>query len=355
MKTAAVIGCGRMGAFTSENVKRFAPASWFPLSHADAFAAHPGTMMTALCDPDDGMRARAQATYGVANVFADHHALLAAGAPDMVGIATRTQGRAQIIADCAAAGTRAFHVEKPLCTTMAELDTMAALFARDDIHVTFGAIRRLMPAYIEAKRLADSGVYGRLLEIRVNLGAGALYWTHPHSVDLILFAAGERTPVTVTAMLGSADIDGTTVRNDPVVEAATLFFDDGVIGHIGRAPGCDLMLACERGEIAVVNDGHALTLNAPEGDDPYPVRRTLDFVSPAGLQGVFLAVDQLVRCLDGDVAARADNAALKQDILAGQRLLFAMAASHIAGGAPVDPATLDASLRIDALTNGRPA
>ncbi len=37
--SAAVIGCGRMGAFTSEGVRRHAPRAWLPLAHAEAIGA----------------------------------------------------------------------------------------------------------------------------------------------------------------------------------------------------------------------------------------------------------------------------------------------------------------------------
>ena len=43
---SAVIGCGRMGAFTSENVKKHAPKCWFPLSHIEALINCPDTFLT---------------------------------------------------------------------------------------------------------------------------------------------------------------------------------------------------------------------------------------------------------------------------------------------------------------------
>ena len=36
---SAVIGCGRMGAFTSEIVTRYCPPCWMPLSHIQALLA----------------------------------------------------------------------------------------------------------------------------------------------------------------------------------------------------------------------------------------------------------------------------------------------------------------------------
>ena len=45
-----LIGCGRMGAFTSENVLNFAPKCWFPLSHANAVQLHKNLLLTSMCD-----------------------------------------------------------------------------------------------------------------------------------------------------------------------------------------------------------------------------------------------------------------------------------------------------------------
>jgi len=97
MIAAAVIGCGRMGAFTSDSVRRYAPDCWFPLAHAEAIAAHPDVTLAGLCDPVADNLARAQAAYGNPAGYTDVATLAAEVAPQLVGIATRTIGRAEII------------------------------------------------------------------------------------------------------------------------------------------------------------------------------------------------------------------------------------------------------------------
>ena len=44
----AVVGCGRMGAFPSDVIRRFAPACWLPLGHCEAMSAHPDIELKAL-------------------------------------------------------------------------------------------------------------------------------------------------------------------------------------------------------------------------------------------------------------------------------------------------------------------
>lgn len=343
---AAVIGCGRMGAFTSEGVRRHAPACWLPLAHAEAIRAHPALHLQALADPQPETLARALAAYGVARGFADGQALLEATKPTLVGIATRTIGRAGLIAAAVAYGARALHVEKPLCNSLQELTALESLFSRDDLFVTYGAIRRHLPPYLQARALVESGALGQLLEVQVNLGHGALFWTHPHSTDLLLFAARGRRVVSVAARLSGLELqtNSSTVQTDPRIEAATVLFDDGVEGRIARTPGCDLVFACERGLVIVENDGHAVVVRQPQGDNPYLVTAALPVPDTGAPGGTGTAVAQLVRCLNGESEAIAANAALRRDILTGQRLLLACVQSHLQGGRIVDPAVIDPSL-----------
>ena len=347
---AAVIGCGRMGAFTSDGVRKFAPECWFPLAHAEAIKAAEGLDLIALCDPYQEGLARAAAHYDVSRTYADHKAMLADGVPALVGIATRTIGRADIIADCFEAGVRAFHIEKPICNSVAELRRLEEIFARDDVFVTLGAVRRHFAIYREAVARASSGDYGDLLEARADMGTGALFWAHPHSVDLILMAAAGRQVETVQARLGDVERDGDIIRNDPAVLAASIWFEGDFAGHISRAHGIDFHLSCEHARFAVMNDGHALTFAAADDTNPYPDTQTIAVEAEGAPQGALAPVLQLKACLEGNEAARTANAALKRDIIRGQEILFAFAQSHLKGGTPVALADLDPTMVIEGRT-----
>jgi predicted dehydrogenase len=169
-----------MGAFTSEVIRQYAPACWFPLSHAEAIVAHSALSLDALCDRDGEAVARAAAAYHAPRTYTDPYLLLREVKPSLLCLATRTHGRAELIVDAVDAGVRALHVEKPLCNTVRELDAVAKVFDRDDIFVTYGAIRRQLSPYRAARALANSGVYGPLREIRVAAGRASLYGTNPH-------------------------------------------------------------------------------------------------------------------------------------------------------------------------------
>lgn len=355
MIKAAVVGCGRMGAFTSEGVRRWAPECWFPLAHAEAIAAHPGLELAGLCDASADNLARAQAAYGDIPGFGDVQTLAAEVQPALVGIATRTIGRAEIIETLFAAGTRAFHIEKPLCNSVAELRRLQPIFARDDLFATYGTVRRFFHLTRVARDLVRSGRFGKLIEIRANMGRGALYWVHPHSIDWILFAAEGRKVVQVQARLGEIETGdrATEIVNDPTLLAASIWFEDGVAGHISRGPGLDLVLSCEAGEVIVRSDGRGIDIAESRSGDPYYTREAYtDAPRPSNPQGALGPVSELAACLSGDAAAITANGVNKRDIILGQTIAFAFAQSHLEGSRPVRLDEVDETMRILARTGG---
>lgn len=336
MFDAAVIGCGRMGAFTSPSVQRFAPQCWMPLAHAEAIRSHPNLALQALADVDPAMLARAAEVYGVSRTYADSSLLLDEVQPALVCVATRTVGRAAIIERALKAGVHALHVEKPLCNSMRELRALEELFATGDRFLTYGTIRRFLRPYQAAVEYVRSGCLGALLEVQVNMGRGALYWTHPHSVDLLLFVTGG-TPVASVSARFSNVLHGDTafiVDSDPVIESATVLFADGVEGRITRMPGCDLVLACEHGQVVVEADGRSVQLYAPGEGEAYCQRAEIPLAASAP-GGTLAPVSHLVQCLVGDPGAIELNATTRRDTWLGQKILFGLVQSHFADGRPV--------------------
>jgi len=361
--TAAVIGCGRMGAFTSPSVREYGPECFLPSAHAEAFQEAEGVDLAALCDANKEGVARAAEHFGVSQSYTDHAELLAAGAPDLAGIATRTIGRADIIADCVEAGTRALHVEKPICNSVAELERLETILARDDVFMTLGAVRRHFAIYREALVRAQSDAYGDLLEAHAEFGARTLYWSHPHTVDLILLAAAGAKVEAVQARLGEVERDGARIINDPVVLGATIWFDGGFSGHITRMPGTDFRMACQTAQIAVTSNGHSMWQSgrpkpdpgaasdtSPAGANPYHEPELQTFTPPDQPQGALAPILQLADCLNGYEEARAANASLKRDILTGQRILFAIIQSHFEGGQPVALDEVDPNMFVEGRT-----
>ena len=355
---AGLIGCGRMGAFTRDDVRRFTPSFWFPLAHAEAIAAVPGIALTALCDANLEALQRAEKVYSEAKSFQDAHAMFEETKPDLVSIATRTPGRTELMEAAVDAAVRALHVEKPLCNTVLELERLEKLLAKPDLFVTMGAVRRHLPVFQEAVALAHSGELGALVEIRINMWSGTLYWAHPHSIDLALFAAGERRVESVQARLGALQHPANSpdvIENDPVLHAATIWFDDGLAAHIGRAPGSDFVLSCEQGTITLQNNGDSVIVAQRVGESPNFEYHQSSPTETSELGGTAIPIMQLLDCLNDHPAAQVSNAKLKCDILTGQRILFAIVDSHQRGGCPVPLGEVNRRLEIMGKTGALPA
>src|SRR5574343_2104417 len=356
MKKAAIVGCGRMGAFTSEGVLRHAPKCWFPLSHCESVIAHGGMEIAALADADSDMLQKAAKQYGVNRTYRDLSTLLSENALDLLCLATRTPGRADMIVNAYDSGVRAIHAEKPLCNTTQELHALSALFAQEDFHFTWGAIRRHLPAYKQALELANSLEYGKLIEIRVNFGSSPLYWTHAHAFDLLTFIAQDRKLQSLHAKLRpSPTRTGKTVciETDPIIEYCVTEFDDGVNGFITQSIGADLVLTCERGEISVVDDGAGMYVRHYK-QGAYPEITALPIMATLTPMGTLAPISKLCDCLDGISASILEVREIKRDIIQAQRMMFASVLSHAEGGRKVTDLLDLPEVEIRALTNGRP-
>lgn len=346
---AGLVGCGRMGSFTSDAVKQYAPPCWFPLSHAEAISVQNDMELVGICDSNKDNLDRSLAIYPNAQRFAALQELLEKCNPDLVALATRTIGRADMMLDCAKSGVRALHVEKPLCNSVIELDRLKPLFADPDMFITLGAIRRHMPVFREAQKITSAGSLGEVQDISVNFGSGALYWSHPHSVDLALFFAWPQRPLAVQAHLDNVEVDNdfpSRILSDPIILAATIWFDGGIVAHIGRTAGCDVIIGCQNGTVAVRSDGHELVVSQGKDGSPYFSRSIVEVADLDGPMGTALAIRQLADCLLGQHEAMNANAQVKSDIILGQSVLFAMAESHLNNHLPVALADVRSDLEI---------
>ena len=75
---SAVIGCGRMGAFSSDTMKKYGPKSWFPLSHIEALNEFSHISVEAICDVNPSSLERAKIEYGIKHTYNNYNDLYSA-------------------------------------------------------------------------------------------------------------------------------------------------------------------------------------------------------------------------------------------------------------------------------------
>lgn len=355
---AATIGCGRMGAFHSQTVAAHAPAFWMPISHLGAITALDGMTALACCDPSDDHRARAAAQFDVPHAYDSHKALLENHAIDILTIATRTPQKTEIILDALAAGVRAIHVEKPLCNTAQELAQLEQAVTDCGAWMTYGAIRRFLPAYTQALAHAQTPEFGPVTDIHVEMGKAPLMWALVHALDQLIYFAGGAKPVQVQAWFEHLEIDPDqphTVRNDPKFHAATVLFEGGITGRIGGTGGDAVTISSASARVEVFGDGLQVFASAVPQDGIYQHRQEIPVAAEDRPGGTAAALAQLQGALAGGSTAKASTRAATDAIFASQHLIFDMVQSHLSGGAVVGYRSYARDIAVLGLTGGRPA
>lgn len=327
---AVVIGCGRMGAFTSEKTRSSIPRAWLPLSHAEAIHSLSGIELVGVCDVNRSAADAAAKKYGALS-FVDYKKMLNKLKPDIVTIATRTDVRAQILREAVVSGAKAIHAEKPLCRSLPETLDVIGLLRRHTIAFSYGTVRRYMETFRHAKEIVSSGEMGKLKQIILSFGHSQLMWTAPHLFDLLIFFSDDAPVKYVQASMHITDATEDAVRairidSDPRIDFATVVFENGLIGIITSAGGMKTELACERGTVVVGDDGPYIEIQK-DGGTGYlvPSVRTVPKYHQSGTQAAIAGLrDAIVS--DTPLGLTLDE--LEKE----QRILFALAVSALHDG-----------------------
>ena len=227
--------------------------------HANGYVALDTCELVACADiVEENARAFAD-QYGVANVYLDYNEMLAAEQLDMVSICTWMHLHEPMVLDACQAGVRAIHCEKPMADTWGGARRMAAAAKDNGVQLTFNHQRRYGEPFIMAKQMLNDGRIGELQ--RLECGAGNLYDTGTHFIDMFSFFMGE---VPAQWVLGQIDyraeslVFGSHNENQQVVLTE---YENGVFGLImtgaSASPvGCVDKLIGAEGVIEVgVQDG----------------------------------------------------------------------------------------------------
>jgi len=213
--------------------------------HLPALAAMPTVQIVGACDPDDDRKSRAARRFGVP-VFADFDAMVAAGRPDVIAVATPPDTHADYCLRALGAGAHVI-CEKPFVASLDEADRVLDAAARAGrgvaVNHQFGempifrvlrdeALRAGGPLVAQIWQLVDLPPWGEN-GWRGRMQNRALYEVGAHLIDFALTLFGE-TPVSVQASMSSAG------RGDhsEAVAVATLEFSRGRLAVITQNRVC---------------------------------------------------------------------------------------------------------------------
>jgi len=274
-----LIGCGFVAAFHSRSIKALAGAGLVDAA------------VVATCDLDQARAQAFAAAHGAdVEVTGDVGEVLAR--VDAVYVCTPTSSHCGLVEAAAGAGVAVF-CEKPLATTLADAEAMAASVERAGVAAQVGLVLRTSPSYQRLVEVVRSGDLGRPLAVVFRddqyfptqgqyasswrgdvavAGGGTLLEHSIHDLDVLRWLLGDVTSVSAR----TANFAGHPGVED--VAVATLTFAGGATASLvsvwhqilSRPSGRALEVICQRG-MAVADSEYAGPLHILTDDPPVEI------------------------------------------------------------------------------------
>lgn len=334
----AIAGCHRMGIRT-------------PGSHnfASAFYAVPETEVVGVFDLGAETRAEFvdcwRDVWGDVPTYDDFPKMLQEVEPDILCVATRQTMHADQIELAVESGVRGIMCDKPLVTTLAELDRIVT--ACQNVPLLLGLDRRWFARYRALRQLISDGDIGAITTV-VSYGLPNLINHGCHSYDTLLALAQDIEPAWVSGFVDdvSDEPDDSRRRMDPSGRGQ-IGLANGVVLYITQGGGpMSFDVIGENGRLFLLNDANEsfvwraegeakmAPIELPEEPDTWPA-------GPAMVRDLVQAIET-----GGRTACDIDHARRATEIG------FAIHASSAQGGAKVTVPVADRSHRIESFPWG---
>lgn len=232
--------------------------------HAAAYSALGNCRIVAGADiVRENAEAFAEA-YDVPSVYLDYNEMLRKENLDMISVCTWPHLHAQMVIDCAEAGVRAVHCEKPMADTWGGAKRMVEACRKHGVQLTFDHQRRFGRPFRLARELVKAGEIGDL--VRLEGSCGDIYDYGTHYVDMFGFYNDE-TPA--EWVMGQVDYSKEKLIFGMPVENHGVYlwrYKNGVYGFMctgeaGKAVGAHNRLVGTEGVIEVgASDGSTLRI-----------------------------------------------------------------------------------------------
>ena len=204
---------------------------------AAAIAIVPDTEIVAVFDRGEQTRADFVACWGDLPAYEDYARLLQEVQPDILCIATRQTMHADQIEQAVAAGVRGILCDKPLATSLAEMDRIIAACQRHNVPLLFALDRRWMAPYYHLCEIVEAGTLGTITAIHAH-GLPNLINHGCHWYDTALMLAGDPEPLWVSGLVADLSADPPEARRR---------LDPPGHGQVGLSNGAILTIAPDGG------------------------------------------------------------------------------------------------------------
>lgn len=222
--------------------------------YLEALAATPEAGVVTLSDPSGQTEPIARKLLGakLKAVYKDHAELLAKEKPTMALVSLEARVAPPVVARALDAGAHVM-AEKPSCVNLAQFRELARKADANKRHLALALANRVDPVVMEAKRLVDSGLLGKIYSAEIQIaadqtrltkpayhktwfaqknraGGGFLIWIGIHWIDLTMYLTGSkiRDVAALEANVGGQPLD----VEDAAV--AVVRFEKGFLGSINN-------------------------------------------------------------------------------------------------------------------------
>jgi len=222
-----VIGTGLWGSF-----------------HCKTLTALPAAAVVAVCDSNSARAAEMQAQFAIRKSYTDYRELIADPHVEAVTVATPDFAHANIVLAAIAAGKHVMS-EKPLATTLAEAEVIAAAAARSGVKVMVDFHNRANPAVHAVREAIQAGEIGAPLHASARLSntlwvpmellswsarSSALWFLGSHALDALRFVTGAEV-TRVQAIRRRGHLASLGVDTDDV-HLSLLEFSNGMVASL---------------------------------------------------------------------------------------------------------------------------
>jgi predicted dehydrogenase len=171
------------------------------VAHANGLLRNKHARIVAICDVDRKVLEERARQWKVRRVYIDFHEMLGDKDVDVVDILTPPYLHAPMTVDAARAGKHVI-VEKPMCASLAEADTMIRTASQNHVKLMMAESYVFMTTHMMARKLIDSGEIGDPVHVRQFKGRWVtrgtpLQWStgaggqHPWRLDPIKSGGGK--------------------------------------------------------------------------------------------------------------------------------------------------------------------
>jgi predicted dehydrogenase len=257
------------------------------------FAELPGSQLLMCCDKDKSKLASVKARYGAVELTSEPEKLFANPDIRAVVVASTASTHFEFASRALESGKSVF-VEKPLCTSAADAQTLCEMAEESRLTLMVGHLLLYHPAVVKLKEIVDSGELGELLYIysqRVNLGRvrsdeNALSSLGAHDISVMHYLFAE-TPYEVSAT-GTSYIQ----KDIEDVVFVALRFSTNRMGHMHLS----WLDPHKERKITVVGSEKMAVF-----DDMQPVEKIKIYDKSAKLSEQFVSYAEAVTLTQGDI------------------------------------------------------